>query len=342
MLALACDHSQYNARMPTRYSRPADWASLDILSHGNIAYLAGGTEIMPLLRASIIEPDAVIDLNLLLSSRIELRAQRLSIGALARLSDVASHELIQQHAPAIRDAILASASGQIRNMASIGGNLLQRTRCSYFRSDSLPCNKRQRGSGCPARNGESRHTAIFGSSDHCVAVHASDVAVALSALDAAVHLRAADGTRRTVPLQTFYTLPGDDPHVENILAPGEVLVDIEVPIASTGSMSKYFKVRDRASFDFSLVSVAVAVLLSGARIERIAIALGGVAPAPWRLHEIEARLHGALLTSAAVESAFAGFDREAQPLGANAFKIELARALATRAILSFRERTTGQ
>jgi xanthine dehydrogenase YagS FAD-binding subunit len=317
------------------YSRPADWADLDTASQGNSAYLAGGTEILPLLRASIIEPDIVVDLNHVLSSAIELRGEALSIGALARLSDVASHELVQQHAPAIRDAILASASGQICNMASVGGNLLQRTRCSYFRGAALPCNKRQPGSGCPARDGENRHTAIFGSSDHCVAVHASDLAVALSALDAAVHLRATNGVRRTVPLRAFYTLPGDRPHVENVLAPREALISIEVPIAGTRPRSKYVKVRDRASFDFALVSAAIGVLLSGARIEQIAIALGGVAPVPWRLHEVEARLHGVLLTSAVVERAFADFDREARPLGANTFKIELARALATRTILSF-------
>jgi xanthine dehydrogenase YagS FAD-binding subunit len=241
--------------------------------------------------------------------------------------------LIQQHAPAIREAILASASGQIRNMASIGGNLLQRTRCGYFRHEALPCNKRRPESGCPARNGENRHAAIFGSSAHCVAVHASDLAVALSALDAAVRLRAINGAGRTVPLQAFYTLPGDHPHVETVLAPREVLMGIEVPIARAGSMSKYLKVRDRASFDFALVSAAVCVVMSGVRIERIAIALGGVAPVPWRLHEVEARLHGEVLTSTAVEKAFAGFDREARPLGANAFKIELARSLATRTLL---------
>ena len=318
------------------YSRPGDWADLDISGHDNIAYLAGGTEILPLLRASIIEPDTVVDLNEVLSSAIELRGDVLSIGALARLSDVASHELVQQHAPAIRDALLASASGQIRNMASVGGNLLQRTRCSYFRGDAtLPCNKRQRGTGCPASSGNNRHAAIFGTSDQCVAVHASDLAVALSALNAAVQLRAADGAQRTVPLQAFYTLPGNQPHVENVLRPREVLVGIDVPLPDRRSTSKYVKVRDRASFDFALVSAAVYMLTSGTRIERVAISLGGVAPVPWRLHQVEARLQGALLTPAAIEGAFAEFDLEARPLGSTAWKIALARALATRTILSF-------
>lgn len=324
--------------MPTSYHRPASIrAALEsapehaILSADERAYIAGGTDLVPLMRSNIADPRHLVDIRHAgLPRTVEpCPGGGLVIGASATMSAVAGHALVRQRCPAIAEALLASASPQVRNAASIGGNLLQRTRCGYFRDTAFPCNKRHPGSGCPARDGDNRRHAILGGSPDCVAVHASDLAVSLAALDARLRLVGPAGERR-IPLTEFYLDPGETPWRETVLEDRELIaaVEIEVP----GASSAYVKVRDRASFEFALVSAAAVVALDGGQIARIAIALGGVAPRPWRLMEAEAELRGAAWSGAAVREALHSNLAEARPLSGNGFKIELACRAAQRAV----------
>jgi xanthine dehydrogenase YagS FAD-binding subunit len=249
------------------------------------------------------------------------------------MSDVAANLDVRSRFPVIAESLLFAASGQLRNMATIGGNIMQRTRCAYFRDeDDLPCNKRRPGSGCSARYGLNRNHAIFGWSDDCVATHPSDLAVALAALDANVLIRGTGGSR-SIPFTGFHRLPGNTPERDNVLGRGDLIVAIEVPARSEGRASHYFKLRDRQSYEFALVSAAVGVAANGRRIDGVRIAMGGVAHKPWRLKEAESALRGVSLDDiGALKTAIANSFAEARPLAHNAFKIELAQRVVLRAL----------
>jgi len=296
--------------------------------------IAGGTELVNWMKEDICRPVRLVDINGLRGlDRIEADEHGLHIGALARMSDVAASPSVVREYPAIAEALLRSASPQLRNMASMGGNLLQRTRCTYFRAEvELPCNKRRAGSGCAARDGANRWAAIFGWSEHCVATHPSDVAVALVALDARVRLRGSH--QRSVLLDEFLRLPGDAPQVDNLRQPGELIVGIDVPSSAMARRSWYLKVRERTSYEFALVSAAVALDLDPQRrIRGVQIALGGVAHKPWRLRPAEQALVGASIEDAHElgRRLTPAFD-EARPLDQNRFKIELASRTVVRTL----------
>jgi xanthine dehydrogenase YagS FAD-binding subunit len=287
-------------------------------------YIAGGTDLLNLMKDGVEAPDRVIDVNALPLAGISLDGGVLRIGALARMSEVAAHPVVARRLPAIAEALLGSASPQIRNMASVGGNLLQRTRCWYFRDTAFACNKRRPNSGCPAQDGQNRWHAILGGSDQCIAVHASDLAVALTALEATVVTH-----RRRIPISQLYLLPGRTPERENALENGELITGIEVPATTLASRSRYLKLRDRATFEFAVVSVAAAVRLRGREVADVRLAFGGVAPRPWRSPEAEAVLKGGPLSEERIKAAGQALVRDARPREHNLFKIELVqRALA--------------
>jgi xanthine dehydrogenase YagS FAD-binding subunit len=322
---------------PFALSRATD-ISAAIAAHAqdaHLAFIAGGTDLLGLMKDRITIPDRLLDINRLPDmAQIEaLSDGGLRIGALARMSDVAANPDVRSRFPVIAESLLFAASGQLRNMATIGGNIMQRTRCPYFRDeDGLPCNKRRPGSGCSARYGLNRNHAIFGWSDDCVATHPSDLAVALAALDANVLVRGPGG-QRSIPFTEFHRLPGNTPGQDNVLERGDLIVAIEVPARYEGRASHYFKLRDRQSYEFALVSVAAAIAADGRRINRVRIAMGGVAHKPWRLTEAEAALRGVSLDDiGALKAAIANSFAEARPLAHNAFKIELAQRVAIRAL----------
>ncbi|MEV6909765.1 xanthine dehydrogenase family protein subunit M [Amycolatopsis sp. NPDC051071] len=295
-------------------------------------FLAGGTTLVDLMKLNVLTPHQVLDINAVPLRGIDV-ADGLRIGALERMGDIAAHPGVY---PAISRALLLSASQQIRNMASIGGNLMQRTRCSYFRDVAKPCNRREPGSGCPAIPGANRMHAVLGTSDSCVATHASDVAVALVALDARLRLVSDTGTR-TVELGSFYRLPGDTPDVENDLRPGELIAEVVVPRLDWASNSTYVKVRDRQSYEFALCSAAVALHVEDSRIVDARVAAGGVATVPWRLPAVEEALRGAPATVAAFENAAALATEGARPLSENGFKLSLLPRTIVRALLELTE-----
>ena len=287
-------------------------------------YLGGGTNLVDLMREGVETPDHLVDVTPL-SREITARDDgSLLIGAAATNTALASHSQVRARFPLLAEAIVAGASGQIRNMATVGGNLLQRTRCYYFYDDAARCNKREPGAGCDAIDGFNRIHAILGASPACVATHPSDMAVALAALDAVVHVEGAGGTR-AIPLTEFHRLPGGTPEVETVLAPGELITAIELPATAFAARSTYRKVRDRASYAFALVSVAAAVDVEGGTIRDARIALGGVAHKPWRARKAEAALIGRPATEATFRAAAEAELADAAPLRDNAFKIELAR-----------------
>ncbi len=301
----------------------------------HLAFIAGGTDLIGLMKDRAALPERLLDINGLPDmGRIEaLPEGGLRIGALARMSDVAADREVRRRFPVIAEALLFAASGQLRNMASMGGNIMQRTRCAYFRDeDPLPCNKRRPGSGCSALHGLNRNHAIFGWSDACVATHPSDVAVALAAMDANVIVRGPAG-ERSIPFTEFHRLPGDTPERDNVIERGDLIVAIEVPARVEGRASHYLKVRDRQSYEFALVSAAAAVATDGRRLRSARLALGGVAHKPWRLTAAEAALRGVSLDEIDVlKSAIATSFTEARPLAHNAFKVELAQRVALRAL----------
>lgn len=294
-------------------------------------FIAGGTNLLDLMKEHVETPQRLVDINPIPHAGIEVTASGIRIGALARMSDVAEHDAVRRGWPVISEALLNSASPQLRNMASIGGNLLQRTRCPYFRDVTFACNKREPGSGCPAIPGENRMHAILGTSDSCIATHASDLAVALVAVDAQLRLRGSGG-ERTVALVDFYREPGSSPHIENALQPGELIIFVEVPAAPHARRSHYLKVRDRASYEFALTSAAVGLDLQGGLIRSVRVALGGVGTKPWRSRAAEEALLGkrpdATSFRAAADAAIAG----ARPQAQNRFKVELARRTLVRAL----------
>jgi xanthine dehydrogenase YagS FAD-binding subunit len=295
-------------------------------------YIAGGTDLLQLAKDNVETPTQLVDLEPLPLSRIEVDDRGLRLEAMARMADVAAHPAVRARWPMVSEALLASASPQIRNMGTMGGNLLQRTRCGYFRDTGFACNKREPGSGCPAINGENRLHAILGGSEHCIATHASDLAVALVALDAVVELRGPDGSQRRLPIGGFHRLPGDTPQIETALAPGEMVVAIVVPDTAAARRSHYLKLRDRASFEFALVSAAVAIEVDGGSIREIRVAAGGVGTRPWRLAEVEAALHGRPLSGQALRDAAALAGQGARPMRQNGFKLTLLRRAVLRAL----------
>jgi xanthine dehydrogenase YagS FAD-binding subunit len=329
---------------PFALSRADDAASA-IAAHADdphLAFIAGGTDLLGLIKDRAARPERLMDINGLPDlARIEpLPGGGLRIGALARMSDVAADVDVRWRFPVIAEALLSSASGQLRNMASMGGNIVQRTRCAYFRDeDDAPCNKRRPGSGCAALNGLNRNHAIFGWSEACVATNPSDVAVALAAMDATVLVRARTG-ERSIPFTEFHRLPGTMPERDNALDRGDLIVAIDVPASLEARASHYLKARDRQSYEFALVSAAAAVATDGGRIRSARLALGGVAHKPWRLTAAETALRGVLLDDVAgLSAAIAMSFTDAHPLAHNAFKVELAQRVALRALQTAGART---
>ncbi|GAB2803730.1 FAD binding domain-containing protein [Streptomyces daliensis] len=310
-----------------RASRASEAVDL-VASHGEAAFIAGGTELTNLMKDGVLAPGLVVDVNDTPLSGIELRERRLRIGAMARMRQVADRPVVRERFPVISEALLASASPQVRNRATIGGNLMQRTRCGYYRDAAGPCNRRRPGSGCPAIAGQNRAHAILGGSDHCIAVHPSDLAVALCALDAVVLTLGPDG-RRSIAVEDLHLLPGTTPHRETALRHGEMITGIEVPEHPVARGSRYLKLRDRSSFEFATVSVAAALTMRERVVTDIRLAFGGVAPRPWRSAEAEDALRGRPLTDATVAEAGRALVNGARPREHNAFKVELVqRALA--------------
>jgi xanthine dehydrogenase YagS FAD-binding subunit len=306
-------------------------AALATVKHApNARVIAGGTNGLDLMTDDVEHPGTLVDINALPLRSIEVRNGELFIGALARMSDVAADAGVRKAFPMIAIALEASASPQLRNMASMGGNLLQRTRCPYFRDTATPCNKRYPGSGCSAIEGANRMQAVLGTSSECICTHASDVAVALTALDAVVHIAHAGGSR-AVPLMQFYRQPGSTPQRENVLEPGELLVAITVPALNYAANSTYLKVRDRAQFDFALASAAVALDLQQGTVRAARVALGGVGTVPWRAPEAERLLAGSPAKRESYERAADAALAGARGHGQNDFKIALAKRVVVRA-----------
>lgn len=303
----------------------ADAAVDMVSSRPDAAYLAGGTNLVDLLRLGVSQPDLLVDVSQAVSATIEQTdAGHVRIGAGVRNSVLAADPLIRLEYPALSQALLAGASGQLRNMATVGGNLLQRTRCLYFQDTSKPCNKRLPGSGCPARTGIHRDLAILGGSASCIATHPSDMAVALAAFDAVVHVKGPDG-ERAVPLDAFYRLPGDDPGRDTTLGHGDLITGVELPAPNTLTrQSAYRKARDRASYAFAVGAVAAALEVSDAVVHDVRIALGAVAPRPWRARVAEASLRGGPATREAFAQAIGAEMEAARPLPDNDFKVRLA------------------
>jgi len=298
---------------------------------GAAAFLAGGTNLVDLIKENVARPTLLVDITRLPLKDIQTTPPGgVKIGALVTNSAVAYHEQIAQRYPLLAKAILAGASAQIRNVATVGGNLLQRTRCHYFYDTGTPCNKREPGSGCPALEGVNRIHAILGTSEQCIAVHPSDMCVALAALDAVVHLAGESGTR-VLPFANFHRLAGDTPQIDTNLEAGEIITAVELPPAGFADHHAYVKVRDRASYAFALVSVALGLRLEDEKIREVNCALGGVAHKPWRDVEAEAWLRGQALTRDAVRGFADMLVREAHGRRGNAFKIELTTRAVVRA-----------
>lgn len=296
-------------------------------------FLAGGTDMMQLMKENLRNPGQVVDITALPGlDRIEAEPGGLRFGALVRMSDAAAHPAVRTGYPVISEALLASASPGVRNLATLGGNLLQRTRCGYFRDAGAPCNKRDPGTGCPAIDGQNRFHAILGGGDPCIATYAGDLANALLALDATVRI-AGPGGERSLPLADLHRLPGDTPWIETQLHDGELITAITVPASPAARRSHYLKVRDRASFEWSIASAAVALdMEAGGPVRDVRIAVGGVATRPWRLPQVEAALRGKRLTPALVREASAHAADGAVPHGRNVYKVELIRRTVARAL----------
>jgi xanthine dehydrogenase YagS FAD-binding subunit len=294
-------------------------------------YIAGGTTLIDLMREEVERPDHLVDINALPLADVRAEGTDLVIGALARMSDVAAHPDTRRLHPLVAESLIEGASPQLRNMASIGGNLLQRVRCPYFRMLDAPCNKRDPGSGCSAIDGLNAGHAVLGTSDHCVATHPSDLAVALVALDATMRVRGPYG-ERSFPVEELFRLPGGTPHLEHTLRPGELIVEVRVPGGSHARRARYLKVRDRASYEFALVSAAVALEVEGGVIRQARIAAGGVGTRPWRMRDSEEALAGKVPDRVAFEAAAQLALQGTRPLSHNGYKIELLPRTIIRAL----------
>jgi xanthine dehydrogenase YagS FAD-binding subunit len=320
---------------PFRYERAEDAAAaVELLSREpGAAFLAGGTNLVDLMKLDVERPDLLVDVTHVTSDRIEaLPDGGVRIGAAVRNSDLAADLAIRERYPALSQALLSGATYQLRNLATTGGNLMQRTRCVYFQDVTKPCNKREPGSGCAARDGYHRGLAVLGHSQSCVATQPSDMAVALAAFDAVVRVEGPDGARE-LPLTELHRLPGDEPQRDTVLERGELIVAVDLPALPIAARSRYRKVRDRASYAFALVSVAAAIELDGGVVQDVRIALGGVAHKPWRATLAEAALRGAEPTEEPFARAAAAELDQARPLHSNGFKVPLARDTIVRTLL---------
>jgi xanthine dehydrogenase YagS FAD-binding subunit len=312
---------------PFTYTRPADGAeALSLVARNNQArFLGGGTNLVDLMRQNVENPAELLDVTRLPANIEKSASGGLIVGAAVRNSTLAAHPHVRQNFPVLSRALLSGASAQIRNMATVGGNIMQRTRCAYFYDVAgARCNKRNPGAGCDAIGGFTRYHAVLGASEHCIATHPSDMCVALAALDAAVHIAGPDG-ERSVPITEFHVLPGDHPEVETVLRPGELITAVEIPPSAMAARSEYRKVRDRSSYAFALVSVAGAIEISQGRIEDVRIALGGVAAKPWRAAQAEKILRGKEVSQKQFLDAAESELAAARPLDGNRFKIDLAK-----------------
>ena len=305
---------------------------------GSGKFIAGGTTLVDLMKLDVERPSTLVDINVLGLDKIEkLPDGGLRIGALVRNSDLAWNADVQKSYAVLSQALLSGASPQLRNMATTGGNLMQRTRCAYFREPSAGtpggygCNKRTPGTGCAAMDGFNRTHAILGTSDHCIATHPSDMCVAMAALEAVIHVEGPKG-KRTIAFADFHKLPGDTPQVENALEPGELITYVDLPKPVEGARSVYLKLRDRASYEFALASAAVVSKVEGGHIRYVRVALGGVGTKPWRSHEAEAALNGKPVHAATFRAAAEAALAAAKPRSDNAFKVELAKRCLTRTL----------
>ncbi len=298
----------------------------------DVKFLAGGTTLIDLMKLEVETPSRLVDINRLPFDKIEeIPGGGLKIGATVRNSDLAHHPAVQRNYAVLSQAILSGASGQIRNMATTAGNLLQRTRCMYFRDTAMPCNKREPGTGCSAIIGSNRMLAILGTSEHCIATNPSDMCVALAALEATIHVQGPRGVR-AVPIGDFHLLPGNTPNRETVLDPGDLITHVTLPPPVAGSKQVYLKLRDRASYEFALASAAVVISAAGGNVTRVRIALGGVGTKPWRSPEAEAALAGKPANVANFRKAAEAALRNAKPQTENGFKIELAKRCLTHAL----------
>jgi xanthine dehydrogenase YagS FAD-binding subunit len=296
------------------------------------AFVAGGTTLIDLVKLNVMRPDRVIDINRLPLSMIEsLPDGGLQVGALVRNSDLAWHPVVKERFPVLSAALLSGASAQLRNMATTAGNLMQRTRCPYFRDNRSACNKREPGSGCAALEGYNRQHAVLGGSEACIATHPSDMCVALAVLDAAIQVQGAE-RKRTIPFSNFHLLPGNTPECEHSLRPGELITGVTLPPPPAGARQHYLKLRDRESFEFAIASVALVIVRDDDRISEARVALGGVATKPWRSADAEDVLRGAQVGDDAFRAAAEAALRGARPLRHNAFKVALARQAVRRAL----------
>ena len=298
----------------------------------SVRFVAGGTTLLDLMKLNVERPELVIDINRLPLDKVDpLSGGGLKIGATVRNSALANHPIVRRDYAVLSQALLAGASGQLRNMATTGGNLLQRTRCMYFRDAAMPCNKREPGTGCSAIGGANRTLAILGTSEHCIATNPSDMNVAMAALEAIIHVRGING-KRSIPIADFHLLPGDTPHRETVLEPGDLITHVTLPPPVPGSRSFYLKLRDRASYEFALASAAVVVNVEEGRIAHARIALGGVGTKPWRSTEAEEVLAGEPVGEPAFRRAAEAALRDARPQSQNGFKVELARRCLVHAL----------
>jgi len=318
---------------PFRYLRTDEPAAAirQVAGDPRAEFLAGGTSLLDLMKLGVETPATLVDINSLPMSRIEVKGRGVRIGALVTNSDLAYHEVVRRRYPVLSQAILSGASPQLRNMATVAGNLMQRTRCTYFRDGMSPCNKRAPGTGCAALDGFNRSHAVLGTSEHCIASNPSDLCVALAILDAVVHVAGKNGDR-TIPFNDFHPLPGETPERETVLEHGELITAVELPSAPHAARSHYLKVQDRASYDFALASAAVALDVKGGVIRTARIALGGVATKPWRAFAAEQTLVGAKPGESAYTAAAREALKDARGRPFNAFKIELARRIIVRAL----------
>jgi xanthine dehydrogenase YagS FAD-binding subunit len=322
------------------YVRPRDSAAAIAASArsktaqqgASVRFLAGGTTLLDLMKLNVETPERVLDINRLPLDKIEpLPDGGLKIGATVRNSDLAHHPVVQRDYAVLSQALLSGASAQLRNMATTAGNLLQRTRCVYFRDIAMPCNKREPGSGCSAIDGTNRTLAILGTSEHCIATNPSDMNVALAALEATIQVQGARG-ERTVSIADFHLLPGNTPERETVLEPGDLITHVTLPPPTAGSKSLYLKLRDRASYEFALASAAVVVTVAAGKFSRVRIALGGVGTKPWRTPEAEAALAGQAVGLDSFRKAAEIALRGAKPQSENGFKIELAKRCLVHAL----------
>jgi xanthine dehydrogenase YagS FAD-binding subunit len=316
---------------PLSYARAQDARDAVALFRPGTMYLGGGTNLVDLMRLGVAEPESLVDVSRIAGDGVEASGDGLLIGAAVRNSDLAAHPVVRERYPMLARAVLSGASGQVRNMASVGGNLLQRTRCPYFQDVSKACNKRHPGSGCPAIEGDHHDLAVLGHSEACVATHPSDMAVALAALDARVHVIGPDGDR-VVPMPGLHRLPGAEPERDTVLEPGELITAVELPSPPPGA-SDYRKVRERASFAFALVSIAATLDVADDGVVRdCRLALGGVAHMPWRAERAEQALRGARAGEEEFTRAADAELAQARPLPRNAYKVPLARNLIVRTL----------